>query len=214
MTPEGLKRTQDLSPDEVIPYWSRRKFAKFIFGVAGVAFALSAYQLLVPKRAARLAPNESVSPATGGSASESSSKVQPVERILRGLDAEWSKAAATKDVERTIAYYADDAIVLPPNAGSATTKEAIRNAWKDLLANPNLVITWKPSKVRLGKSSEMAWVSGTYDLTMNDTSGKPVNDRGKYLEVWEKQADGNWKCAADIWNSDLATSAPAPSGKQ
>ena len=31
MTPEGLKRTQDLSPDEVIPYWSRRKFATFIY---------------------------------------------------------------------------------------------------------------------------------------------------------------------------------------
>ncbi|PYI99310.1 MAG: hypothetical protein DMF00_11215, partial [Verrucomicrobia bacterium] len=32
MTPEGLKRTEDLSPGEVIPYWSRRKFARFIIG--------------------------------------------------------------------------------------------------------------------------------------------------------------------------------------
>jgi hypothetical protein len=48
MTPEGLKRTQDLSPGEVIPYWSRRKFATFIFGVAGTAFCLSAYHLLFP----------------------------------------------------------------------------------------------------------------------------------------------------------------------
>src|SRR5437667_10934438 len=48
MTPEGLKRTEDLSPDEVIPYWSRPKFAKFIFGVAGTAFCLSAYHLLFP----------------------------------------------------------------------------------------------------------------------------------------------------------------------
>src|SRR6266513_3380355 len=48
MTPEGLKRTQDLLPDEVIPYWSRRKFATFIIGVAVIAFALSSYQLLRP----------------------------------------------------------------------------------------------------------------------------------------------------------------------
>src|SRR5215475_572732 len=54
MTPEGLKRTEDLSPDEVIPYWSRRKFARFIIGTAVIAFGLSAYQLLVPKRAAML----------------------------------------------------------------------------------------------------------------------------------------------------------------
>jgi ketosteroid isomerase-like protein len=47
---------------------------------------------------------------------------------------------------------------------------------------------------------------------MNDASGKPVNDRGKYVEVWEKQSDGKWKCGSDIWNSDMA--APAPSEKK
>src|SRR5438874_10347808 len=34
MTPEGIKRTQDVSPGEVIPYWSRRKFAIFIISAA------------------------------------------------------------------------------------------------------------------------------------------------------------------------------------
>jgi ketosteroid isomerase-like protein len=217
MTPEGLKRTEDLSPDEVIPYWSRRKFARFIIGTAVLAFALSAYQLLRPKPVARLSQNEPVSisqPSTAGSPAESTSNIQPAEGILRHLDVQWSKAAATKDVERTIAYYSDGAVVFPPNAPSATTKEAIRNIWKDLLASPGLEITWNPSTVQLAKSGEMAWVSGTYQLTMNDTSGKPINDRGKYLEVWEKQADGNWKCAADIWNSDLTIPAPATAEKK
>src|SRR6266498_131357 len=59
------------------------------------------------------------------------------------------------------------------------------------------------------RSGEIGFVSGTYELTMNDASGNPVNDRGKYLEVWEKQPDGSWKCGADIWNSDLSASAPA-----
>ena len=47
MTPEGLKRTQDISPDEVIPYWSRRKYANLIFGVEGTACWLSAYTLML-----------------------------------------------------------------------------------------------------------------------------------------------------------------------
>jgi len=216
MTPEGLKRTQDLSPDEVIPYWSRRKFATFIFGVAGVAFCLSAYHLLFPAVARNLSPSEpvSISQSLSGSPLEKSSGTGSVEQLLHDLDAEWAKAAAAKDVERTIAFYSDDAIVLPPNATSATSKESIRNAWKDMLASPGLVITWEPKKVKLGKSGEMAWVSGTYELTMNDASGKPTNDRGKYLEVWERQSDGNWKCAADMWNSDLTASASTPAGNQ
>jgi ketosteroid isomerase-like protein len=217
MTPEGLKRTEELSPDEVIPYWSRRKFARFIIGMAVIAFGLSAYQLLVPKRAAtvsRSAPDSISAQSTAGSQSEKASDTQPVERILRDLDAQWSKAAAAKDVEQTIAYYSDEATVFPPNAIKAATKEAIRNIWKDLLASPGLVITWKPSSVQLAKSGELAWVSGAYELTMNDTGGKPINDRGKYLEVWEKQTDGQWKCVSDMWNSDLAASTPGPADKR
>ena len=215
MTPEGLKRTEDLSPDEVIPYWSRRKFARFIIGVAVIAFGLSAYQLLFPARNLSQSQPVSISQSSpSGSPSENASNTPPAERILRDLDAQWAKAAAAKDVERTIGYYSDDAIVLPPNATSAATQETIRNVWKDMLASPGLAITWKPTTVQLSKSGDMGWVSGTYELTMNDASGKPIKDRGKYLEVWEKQSDGNWKCRADMWNSDLAASAPAPPEKE
>ena len=212
MTPEGLKRTQDLSPDEVIPYWSRRKFAKFIIGVAGTAFCLSAYHLLFPAPARNFSQSEPVS--ISQSSPSTSEKPSGVERLLRDLDAQWAKAAAAKDVEQTIAYYSDDAIVLPPNATGAATKEAIRNVWKDMFASPSLVISWQPTRVQVGKSGEMAWVRGRYELTMNDASGKPIDDRGKYLEVWEKQTDGNWKCAAEMWNSDLAASASAPPEKK
>jgi ketosteroid isomerase-like protein len=215
MTPEGLKRTQDLSPDEVIPYWSRRKFATFIIGVAGTAFCVSAYHLLFPASARNISQTDTVSTSQSSpSRLQELTGAQPVEQLLRDLDAQWAKAAANKDVEQTIAYYSDDAIVLPPNATGAATKEAIRNGWKEMFASPGFVITWQPARVQVGKSREMAWVSGTYALTMNDASGKPINDRGKYLEVWEKQTDGNWKCAADMWNSDLAASAPAAPEKK
>jgi ketosteroid isomerase-like protein len=208
MTPEGLKRTQDLSPDEVIPYWSRRKFATFIFGVAGFAFCLSAYHLLFPAQR-HFSQSETVSTSQSSSSGSPSEKVggtKSVEQHLRELDAEWGKAAAAKDIERTIAYYSDEAIVLPPNAATAATNQTIRNVWKDMLASPNLAITWKPDKVQIANSGDMGWVSGTYELTMNNASDKATNDHGKYLEVWEKQTDGNWKCRADMWSSDLPVS--------
>ena len=55
----------------------------------------------------------------------------------------------------------------------------------------------------------MAYVLGTYQLTMKDPQGNPVNDHGKFVEVWRKQADGKWKAVADTFNSDLPPSAPA-----
>src|SRR6266705_715313 len=129
MTPEGLKRTEDLSPDEVIPYWSRRKFARFILVTAVIAFGLSAYQLLRPRSSVRISQTEPLSisqSSTADSLRDNAGTTRPAERILRDLDAQWSKAAAAKDLEQTVAFYSDDAIVLPPNGTRAATKETVR----------------------------------------------------------------------------------------
>src|ERR1043166_8473593 len=50
MTPEGMKRTANVSLDEVhsLPYWSKKSFAAFIVGIAVIAAGLFAYQLLRP----------------------------------------------------------------------------------------------------------------------------------------------------------------------
>ena len=45
MTPEGLKRTENISPDEKLPQWSRRKFAALIASLALLAGALLVFQL-------------------------------------------------------------------------------------------------------------------------------------------------------------------------
>ena len=131
------------------------------------------------------------------------------DQALRDADDAWSKAAASKDLDKTVSYYSSDAAVLPPNAPIATTKEAIRKIWQDMLASPGLVISWKATKVEVAKSGDLGFVSGTYEFTMNDASGKPTPDKGKYVEVWEKQADGKWKCEMDTWNSDMPASPPA-----
>jgi uncharacterized protein (TIGR02246 family) len=130
------------------------------------------------------------------------------EQALRDLDAKWSAAAGAKDIDKTLSNYSEDAVVMPPNAPAATTKETIRSAWKEMLTTPGAAISWKTTKVEVAKSGDLACVSGTYEVTINDPSAKPANDHGKYVEVWEKQADGKWKCGADIWNSDLPASAP------
>jgi uncharacterized protein (TIGR02246 family) len=134
-----------------------------------------------------------------------------IEQALRDLDAQWSQAAVAKDVDKVVSFYSEDAMVLPANAPIATTKEAIRTLWTSILTSATSM-SWKPTKVEVAKSGDMAHASGTYELAMKDASGNAVNDKGKYLVVWEKQPDGKWKCGADIWNSDLPVAA-APEKK-
>ena len=77
-----------------------------------------------------------------------------IEQALRDLDAQLSTAAAAKDLDKTVSYYSDDAIVMPPNTSAARTKEAIGNVLKDFLASPGATVTWKATKVEVAKSGD------------------------------------------------------------
>ena len=125
------------------------------------------------------------------------------EAALTKLDDEWSKAIGSRDVEKTISYYTDDALVMPPNIPTLTGKEPIRSLWKSMLGSPTFSGGWKATKVEVARSGDLAYVSGNYEFNEQDNSGKPITDKGKYLEVWRKQLDGSWKCVANMFNSDL-----------
>src|SRR6476659_785829 len=61
MTPEGMKRTENVSPNEDIPQWSRRKFATLVITIATLAAALAAYQFFRNKS---VIPRQAESPST------------------------------------------------------------------------------------------------------------------------------------------------------
>ncbi|HTT65113.1 MAG TPA: hypothetical protein VMG35_24850 [Bryobacteraceae bacterium] len=49
---------------------------------------------------------------------------------------------------------------------------------------------------------DMAYTQGAYTMTMTDpASKKTVNDKGGYVTIYKKQADGSWKAVADIASS-------------
>ena len=74
-------------------------------------------------------------------------------------------------------------------------------------AIPDYKLAWHPNKVGVARSGDLGYTSGTYDLSFKDASGKTISDKGKYLTVWKKEADGSWKVLFDMFNSDLP---PAP----
>lgn len=139
-----------------------------------------------------------------------------IEQAVRDLDAQWSKAAETRDLDKLLSFYSNDAMVLPAHNSIATTRDSIQSIFKNLLAVPGINLSWKATKVDVAASGEIAYTVGTYLLTAPDDTGKTTTDRGKYVAVWKKQPDGSWKVATDIWNSDIPipTTAPATSEKK
>ena len=127
---------------------------------------------------------------------------------LKDTEAAWVKDAATKDVEKWVAHYTDDASVLLPNEPIASGKDAIRAAMKPLMSDPNFATTFSANRVGVAKSGELGYTQGAYSMTVTDPKTKaPTTEKGKYLTVYSKQTDGTWKAVEDTFMSD----APPPS---
>jgi ketosteroid isomerase-like protein len=128
---------------------------------------------------------------------------------LLALDREWSQTTASmsKSLDMFMSYYAADASVYPPGMTIATGTAAIRAALMPMTALPGFALQWSPTKANMSASGDLGYTAGSYALTMNDANGRPVIERGKYVEVWKKQSDGTWKVIEDIFNADT----PPPS---
>ena len=124
------------------------------------------------------------------------------EQAIRNLDAGWSAAAQSKDVGKFVSYYAEDGAALPFNAPIARGKEPAQKLWAGLMAMPGFALSFAPTKIEVAKSGELAYDVGTFELRLNDASGKSTTTPGKYVVVWKKQADRQWKAVADIFNTD------------
>jgi ketosteroid isomerase-like protein len=102
-------------------------------------------------------------------------------------------------------YYAADAVVMPPNGEAVRGREAIMEWNEAFPPYDDLRFT----QVEVDGCGDIAYVYGTYAMVMTVPEGEqPVNDRGKYIEIWRRQADGSWKVALDVFNSDM----PLPEG--
>lgn len=129
-------------------------------------------------------------------------------KAVKDVEAAWSKDTGLKDADKFAAYYTDDAVLLLPNTPIVNGKEAIRSAMKPLLADPNFALSFQGTRAEGSKGGDTVWSVGTYSMTVSDPkTKKPVTDKGKYLTVFKKQADGSWKAIADMVNSDMPAGA-------
>jgi ketosteroid isomerase-like protein len=95
--------------------------------------------------------------------------------------------------------YEDDAALLLPNTPAVAGRRAIEE-W--MASNPplsNVTI----EAVEIDGAGDVAYVRGNYALTLTPPGAAPIHDRGKFVEIWRRQADGGWKMRWDIFNSDL-----------
>ena len=120
---------------------------------------------------------------------------------IRRADLAWVAAQASDGLDGTMLFYLDDAVLLPPDSPMAIGKEAIRKA-SATIDSPGFSVSWKPMKIEVARSGDMAYSIDTFEGTGVDSEGSPIPVKGKASVIWKKQPDGSWKVAADMFSPD------------
>ena len=121
---------------------------------------------------------------------------------LMRLSREWSEVAGTGDLEATLAYWADDATMMPPGQPAVRGKDAIREYLKAGAAIPGFRVKWEPLEAHVAPSGDFAYLIERNQFSFQDSTGTPVTESNKSVTIWRKEPDGSWKNVIDMWNAD------------
>jgi ketosteroid isomerase-like protein len=129
---------------------------------------------------------------------------RPVSPLL-DLTKRYLAAAKARDAATVASFYAEDAVLMPPNAPPIQGRRAIQRDHERLFTeSPPFELTATP--LASETSGELGYIRGEYVVRRQGTP----DVRGKYVEVW-RRIDGQWKIICDINNGNQA---PAPPQKQ
>lgn len=94
------------------------------------------------------------------------------------------------------AYMAPNGLMLPRASQGAI--EGLENvvAAFGTEPDPGYDLLWQPQYAEVAAAGDMGWTWGQYQVLVD---GVEISS-GKYVNVWQKQADGTWKVRADIGN--------------
>jgi ketosteroid isomerase-like protein len=134
-----------------------------------------------------------------------------VRQAIEQANAEVVAAMKAGDAAKIISYYDAETIVMPSEMPVHRGQQAnLTNLTEFLTAVTVTDFSLTTEDVMV--KDDIAIETGSNTMTIQPKqAGAPAMgpDKGKYLAVWKKQADGSWKKVRDIWNSD----APPPAAR-
>ncbi len=124
---------------------------------------------------------------------------------LRAADQAWSQTPP--DLDRFMSFVADNAYTVMPDADLLQGKSKIRSLWSGMFTNPGFSLKWTATNVEVAADGRTGYTIGTFELNLKDSGGNTLTRTGKYITIWQKQSDGQWKVVADtaVFDSPPAT---------
>ncbi len=112
---------------------------------------------------------------------------------------EFSKLMVERDFKRLVQLYTHDAVFMPPHHPAVEGHEALRT-WLQEFPKAS---AFSLSISDIGGYGDIAYVRGHATMTLHpEGTTESVEEVMKYVEIRQRQVDGSWPMAVNIFNSD------------
>jgi uncharacterized protein (TIGR02246 family) len=120
---------------------------------------------------------------------------------IQKFNDDWDVACNAEDIDKVLAFFADDAVRIPAAEPALRGKEAIRNWLQQLFDRSD--VEQKNIVEDFRVSDNLAFFWGTWVTTNTPKAGgEPLQLNGSYVSIIEKQADGTWKTIFNSWSNE------------
>ena len=120
---------------------------------------------------------------------------------IKALLANNSTVINSGDLDGWLAQFTDDAVFMNPNAETLTGVEASRMYATPVFEQFDHEIVITVDEVKVSSDWAFARWSFTWKFTPK-AGGDTVQEKGKEIWIFKRQADNSWKCSHIIWNTD------------
>ena len=148
-------------------------------------------QLPDPGSAAANAPNPLTDPT-----------VKPGKMLLFDLEARFARDVLARGGAAFAEWFAEDGVALGNGAVPLVGRVAIA---KSANWDPKVYqLTWTSTDAQMGPSGDEGYTWGHFEGHSKDANSNPVTITGRYITIWRKQPDGNWKVVLDAGSNEPA----------
>ena len=128
---------------------------------------------------------------------------------IKSLFARHSAALTAGDAAAVVALFTDNAVMMPPERGAMTGKEAIRWGLRIAFGLFSAKITGESLEVEV--AGDLAFARRIYTMMLTaKTGGEQLDAVANWLDVLKRQPDGSWKVYLEMVTSDRPLPALNP----
>ncbi len=121
---------------------------------------------------------------------------------IRALVEQWIAAIETGDVDGVLALYTDDAVRLPPDGPAFSGKEAFEEYFSGAFEQFSFEVVWPVEGTEeIVVADGWAYHLSEYAMLVTPKEGgETMEEKGNVVVIIQRQPDGSWKFAREIWN--------------